>query len=105
MFATSLVCWLEQTKDERRKRNNQQIGTEMPGMYNVKQIQHGDREKYQRNKQEIGTVMSRMYNVKKKYTMVTGINTIEIQKKCLECTMHNTLRGRINVPCQTNTPW
>ena len=72
MFATSLVCWLEQTKDERRKRNNQQIGTEMPGMYNVKQIQHGDREKYQRNKQEIGTVMSRMYNVKKNTTWWQG---------------------------------
>ena len=46
MFATSSVWRLEQTKDERRKRNNQQIGTEMPGMFNVEQIQHGDRKKY-----------------------------------------------------------
>ena len=44
MFATSSVWQLGQTKDERRKRKNQQIGTEMPRMYNVKQIQH-DREK------------------------------------------------------------
>ena len=46
MFATSSVCRLEQTKDERRKRNNQQIGTEMPGMFNVEQIQHSHRKKY-----------------------------------------------------------
>ena len=46
MFATSSVWRLEQTKDERRKRNNQQIGTEMPGMFNVEQIQHGDRKNY-----------------------------------------------------------
>ena len=46
MFATSSVWRLEQTKDERRKRNNQQIGTEMPGMFNVEQIQHGHRKKY-----------------------------------------------------------
>ena len=45
MFATSSVWQLGQTKDERRKRKNQQIGTEMPRMYNVKQIQH-EREKY-----------------------------------------------------------
>ena len=46
MFATSSVWRLEQTKDERRKRNNQQIGTEMPGMFNVEQIHHGDRNRY-----------------------------------------------------------
>ena len=46
MFATSPVRRLGQTKDERRKRNNQQIGTEMPGMFNVRQIQHDDEEKY-----------------------------------------------------------
>ena len=46
MFATSPVCRLGQTKDERGKRNNQQIGTEMPGMFNVKRILHDVREKY-----------------------------------------------------------
>ena len=99
-YFSSLAAWANKGW-KRKKKSDQQIGTEMPRMFNVKEIQKGVRKKYNMQCQTNTTPWQKeiQYAMSNKYNMVAEINTIFDVKE------YNIVTELSRDKCQTNTIW